>query len=247
MLKGSQAGTGLNALLRQLPKAADDIGFEIVRDEDGVLDTIATLENLKDATAFITDPDEKAMLLQKALIPLLSNLDDLKKNFAEVRDKTTGTFDEGYQRRINSASGQWGIFTQNLSNVGTTLANTLLPAISFVLTPIAKMMGWVGTMIEKFPVVGYVLGGLVTGFILSAVAVGTYTAAQWLWNAAFVASPIGLVVAGIALVVGGAYLLYKNWSKVTDWFHEQLSAIGDKFSWIGDLWSSVFGGGDEEK
>jgi len=65
MLKGSQAGTGLNALLRQLPRASEDIGFDIVRDHNGALDMIATLENLKEATAFMTDPDEKALLFQK--------------------------------------------------------------------------------------------------------------------------------------------------------------------------------------
>ena len=126
MLKGAQAGTGLNALLRQLPRASEEIGFTIVRDDHGALDTIATLESLQAATAFITDPDEKAVLLQeafgdegkKALVPLLANLDALKKNFLDVKDNAAGTFDEGYQRRLNSASGQWKILIQNFRGVG---------------------------------------------------------------------------------------------------------------------------------
>ena len=109
------------------------------------------------------------------------------------------------------------------------------------------MMGWVGGMIEKFPVIGWILGALATGFIISATAIGAATAAQWLWNAALVANPIGLIIAGIALVVGGAYALYKNWGKVTDWFNQQLAKIGQRFSWIGGLWRSLFGGDDEEQ
>jgi len=38
-------------------------------------------------------------------------------------------------------------------------------------------------------------------------------AAQWLWNAAMVANPIGLIIAGIAVLVAGIILLVRNW----DW------------------------------
>jgi hypothetical protein len=42
------------------------------------------------------------------------------------------------------------------------------------------------------------------------VATKAMTAAQWLWNAAMTANPIGIVIAAIALLVGGIILLYKN-------------------------------------
>jgi SLT domain-containing protein len=44
----------------------------------------------------------------------------------------------------------------------------------------------------------------------SAAATGVATAAQWLWNAAMSANPIGLVIAGIALLVGAFVLAYKK-------------------------------------
>ena len=164
-------GVRLNAMLRQLPKASDDIGFDIVRGADGALDSIATLEGLQEALPTIDDVDEKARLLQKsfgdegkkALLPLLAGLDDLKKNYREVNENAASTFNEGYQRRMKSASGQWLVFTQNISMLGTTLAGTLLPAISAVITPIAKVMGWVAAGIEKFPVIGWAIGGLAAG------------------------------------------------------------------------------------
>ncbi len=213
MLKGSQAGTGLNAMLRQLPKASEDIGFDIVRGTDDALDSIATLESLKEALSDIDDIDERAKLLQKsfgdegkkALIPLLTGLDDLKKNCAEVNENADGTFNEGYQRRMKSASGQWRMFTQNTSMIGTSLAGTLLPAINAVITPIAKLMGWVAAGIEKFPVIGWVIGGLAAGFTLYAVGLCVATAAQWAMNAAMLANPIGLLAAGIVVAAGAIY------------------------------------------
>lgn len=43
-----------------------------------------------------------------------------------------------------------------------------------------------------------------------ATATGVATGAQWLWNAALSANPIGLVVAGVALLVGGLVLAYQK-------------------------------------
>jgi len=46
----------------------------------------------------------------------------------------------------------------------------------------------------------------------------TVTAAQWLLNAALLANPIGLVIAGIAALIAAGVLLYKNWDKITAFF-----------------------------
>ncbi len=92
-------------------------------------------------------------------------------------------------------------------------------------------------------------GVIATGVAIKqkALAVGTaaMTAAQWLWNAAMTANPIGLVIAGVAALATGAYTLYKNWDSVTAWFAKELDWLTEKFSFIGDAWNSIFG--DEEK
>lgn len=43
----------------------------------------------------------------------------------------------------------------------------------------------------------------------------TITAAQWLWNAAMTANPIGLIIAGVAALGVGLYFLVKHWDTVT--------------------------------
>jgi hypothetical protein len=66
------------------------------------------------------------------------------------------------------------------------------------------------------------------------------TAAQWLWNAALTANPIGLVVVAIAALVAGIIIAYKK----VGWFRAGIQAMGKAavaaFNWIkqaaGVLW-----------
>ena len=90
--------------------------------------------------------------------------------------------------------------------------------------------------------------GTVTGFLSSlkvaqlagAAATKIVTAAQWLWNAALTANPIGMVIVAIGIFAGLAYIVYKNWEPIVQWFKESFSVIGD---FIG----SIFGKADKIK
>lgn len=50
----------------------------------------------------------------------------------------------------------------------------------------------------------------------SAAAAKTAAAAQWLWNAALTANPIGLIIAGVAALAVLAVVLYKKWKPFRD-------------------------------
>lgn len=69
-----------------------------------------------------------------------------------------------------------------------------------------------------------------------SIATKVATAAQWLWNAALSANPIGLIIAGIALLVGAIIYAWNNF----DWFREGVIGIWEgiqtAFSWA---WESV--------
>lgn len=54
--------------------------------------------------------------------------------------------------------------------------------------------------------------------LASAIAIKAVTAAQWLWNAAMAANPIGLIIMGIAALVAAGIALWKNWDKVKAFF-----------------------------
>jgi len=55
-----------------------------------------------------------------------------------------------------------------------------------------------------------------------------WTVAQWGLNAAMSANPIGLVIVGIAALIGASYLIYKNWNRVKALFlkYWKVLAIG---------------------
>lgn len=54
--------------------------------------------------------------------------------------------------------------------------------------------------------------------IASIVAIKLATVAQWLWNAALTANPIGIVIMAIAGLVAAGIALWKNWDKVVAFF-----------------------------
>jgi hypothetical protein len=69
------------------------------------------------------------------------------------------------------------------------------------------------------------------------------TAAQWLWNAAMTANPIGLIIVGIAALVAAFVWLWNNvegfrnfWIGVWDWIKNAAGSAGD---WIADKWGKI--------
>ena len=59
------------------------------------------------------------------------------------------------------------------------------------------------------------------------VAIIAATTAQWAFNAAMTANPIGLVIVGIGALVAAGWTLYKNWDTVTKFVSEQGEAASD--------------------
>lgn len=74
---------------------------------------------------------------------------------------------------------------------------------------------------------------LAAGKLFMAGVTKAVTIAQWLFNAAMTANPIGLVVVAVAALVGGLVLLWKNW----DWVTEKLKAA---FLWLSEKIAPVF-------
>lgn len=61
--------------------------------------------------------------------------------------------------------------------------------------------------------------------IASAVVLKAVTVAQWLFNAAMTANPIGLVIAAVVALIAVGVALWQNWEKVTNFFQSGWSMI----------------------
>ena len=206
---------------------------------------------------------------------LVNGLDQYKKALSLVSHETTytGAMQKEYEERAKTTANQLQLLGNQATRLGVTLGGVLLPPINWIAGKLGVVADGLTHMSNQFPILTNVVVGATVGliglkiamiggsFIASAFAGGittlklvmltasnaikVITAAQWAWNVALNANPIGLIVGGIAAVAGGAYLLYKKWDVVVEWFNKALGGIGKAFSWIGDTWNSIFG--DDEK
>jgi hypothetical protein len=91
-----------------------------------------------------------------------------------------------------------------------------------------------------------------------AIATKVVTAAQWLWNIAMSANPIGLIIVGIAALIAAIVVVVKNWDllkwaalacfgkiiEAAKWLGEGIrSGFGAALSFISDMWTLVKAGG----
>ena len=185
---GSRPGTAMNAVLRQMNKASEELGFTIHRDAEGNLNLGATVEGLRNSLAVYDDLDERNQKIQelfgdegmKGIIPLMDGLEQYKKGLESI-EGAGGVVDKSYQKFLNSSGGQWKMLTQNVSAVSSTIGGTLLPALNAVLSPFAAAARLVGSLVDRFPVLGYVIGGvtLSIGGLMATGLASSYVSSLW--------------------------------------------------------------------
>ncbi|HKM19355.1 MAG TPA: phage tail tape measure protein, partial [Aliarcobacter sp.] len=166
-----------------------------------------------------------------AIAPLLTNLDDLKKNLNTVGDATkyAGAVQKEYEARSATTANNMLLLGNTISEISIRFGSLLLPAINSVLQPMKYIGGLVSSFVETFPTFSKVVGIAVVGAIglsigLSALGfMGSFALTGLLslgrgllvLNSLFLANPIGLAIAGIALAVG---LIYVYWEPIKGFF-----------------------------
>lgn len=166
-----------------------------------------------------------------AIAPLLTNLEDLKKNLNTVGDATkyAGAVQKEYEARSATTANNMLLLGNTISEISIRFGSLLLPAINSVLQPMKYIGGLVSSFVETFPTFSKVVGIAVVGAIglsigLSALGfMGSFALTGLLslgrgllvLNSLFLANPIGLAIAGIALAVG---LIYVYWEPIKGFF-----------------------------
>ena len=189
-LVGSTGGTALSAVLRTLPRAAEEFGFQMVRGADGSLQLGATLEGLQARLDAFDDIDERNLAIQKAfgeegakgLIPLLGQLDQLEAALADVSGYNL--LDEQHQASLDAASGKAVILGNNLAALGNVMSSVLLPAVTPVVVGVTAVASWFGALVEESPVLGAVLRGVAWAAGVLTVAIVVLRTTQWGWSKA---------------------------------------------------------------
>jgi HPt (histidine-containing phosphotransfer) domain-containing protein len=160
-----------------------------------------------------------------------------------------------------TGAGQMKILAVQSAELQETLGAALIPVVSALL-PILTRMG--SLMAEHTGVIKVLIGvvaGLAAGILVANAAIKVYTvatqawtaiqkvatAAQWLWNAALSANPIGLVIIAIAALGAAFVIAYKKSETFRDIVQGALgvvkgvvSSLGAAFERVKDLASAAW-------
>jgi len=92
-------------------------------------------------------------------------------------------------------------------------------------------VAWTAATVKDLAVKAAHAASVVAGTVAtwaSAAASKAAAAAQWLWNAAMTANPIGLIIVGVAALIAGIVLMVKHWDAVS-------AAVKGAFAWFQNL------------
>lgn len=198
---------------------------------------------------FAGDADSLSQAMQRvetdagSMERALSDVDEQARATARAAGSSEEAF-EGMARqagamgeRLDRASGASSMLAGGIGDVGGALteafgeehpigklgaemekAGTIITGVTgaldlMILANMAAQASWVRTAAS--------MAAARISIIATSVATGVATAAQWLWNVAMTANPIGLIIVGIAALVAGIVWVATQ----TDWFGKLWKAI----------------------
>lgn len=215
-LFGAEAGTKLRGSVLKLQQAGMGYASGQFSVNDALLETKKRFDSLKTAKeqdAFLNKTFGAENVSTGKI--LMGNID----LFHEYTDAVTGT---------NTATVQAETKSNTLSNRLDEMKNAWVNMItgsggaSRALDGVKKAIVFVTENMETIVSVGskvlMVVLGIKAGLLVARAALMAYniatkiiTAAQWLWNAAMMANPIGLIIAGVVALTAVVYALASSW------------------------------------
>lgn len=207
------------------------------------------LDEVLDALRAVEDPTKRARLavelfgtksedMQKALYNLdVSTAAEGVGDYGDAVEDLSGSLEGSLVEQQREANREMEDFYKNASDL------------------LGPLDGVAGQML----IWGPALSGVVALLGPMAVGLGGWATAQWLAvpatlsgtaaMSAFAASvwaatwPVLAVVAVIALLAAGAYLIYDNWDSISGWFGDLWDGVKGKFDdfkgWLGENWETV--------
>lgn len=231
---GSNAGTALNALLRQLGNAQKLLGIDIVRDKGGNLDLLATLKQIDNVTKGL-DLDTKASVFQqvfgdegkRGVLPLIEKLDQFSNNLEDVSENSEGIVNKEIIAFLESYDGKVAILNESFKQFKDSIGKSIKPVAKVIIAILSSILFVISDIIDAVPFLGQVLI-LATGALFAFItAVTIFKALKFastilgIRNAfvalrvAIMAHPLIAIASALAFV---ALLVIANWDKVKQWF-----------------------------
>lgn len=145
---------------------------------------------------------------------------------------------------------EWGVNTACIiANKAALIAHKAVGGVVWLVQQAAAIGAASAAWIHNTAMMVVNKAGMVASAVASGMATGAtaaLTAAQWALNAAFVATPIGWIVLGLAAVVAAGVALYKNWDTVKAKAGEVWNSIKTAFGGIRDSIVNAFSAAKEK-
>lgn len=237
---GKSATKQQQAGMKALGLSSTKLAASMQKDAQGtmitVLEQISKLDKTRQVAAFNVLFGKESM---GAIAPLLANLDLLKSNFARVGDATkyTGSMQKEYEARAATTANQLQLLRNQATHAGVALGNALLPQINASAAGLMPLIQKTTDFVSRNPAMVRALLGAAAGFVALRVAVAGASMALKIMSFVASASPIGLIIRGIALAAG---VLIANWDVVGPFFKEMWGSIKPYFEAGWELFKTVF-------
>lgn len=218
-------GEKFQAALRDMGMSAEELESAIAEDAQGALTKFfEVLSGFEGGERAGILTDLFGLEYADDISLLVGSLDQYHKALSLVGDKSdfAGSMTREFENRCATTHHQLQLMKNSVSVLAVNLGSTLLPAVNKVLKPLTGLIAWTGDMIERFPWLGKLIGGLSVGIGVFVGGLVAVTAATWAWNVALLANPIGLTVAAIC---GAVALIITFWEPITEYFAELWSEI----------------------
>jgi hypothetical protein len=180
--------------------------------------TGADLTSVSDALAKAYQGNFKGL---RALSPEMANLIKEGADLNTVMDVLGGTFGGATATAAGTAEGQMKRFGIAIAEAKENIGAALIPVVEKALPLLTAMGSWAQENTTTFLVIAGVIGGIGVAILAANAAIRIWTlgtqiatAAQFLWNAALTANPLGLIVIGIAAVIAIIAILYTKFEGV---------------------------------
>lgn len=237
---GKSATKQQQAGMKELGLSSTKLAASMQKDAQGtmltVLQQISKLDKTRQVAAFNVLFGKESM---GAIAPLLANLDLLKKNFNMVGDASqyTGSMQKEYEARAATTANQLQLLNNQATHAGVALGNALLPQINASARGMMPLINKVTDFVSRNPGMVRALLGAAVGFTTLKLAVMGASVALKVMSFVASASPVGLIVRGIALAAG---LIIANWDAIGPYFKKLWETIGPYFDAGWALFQKVF-------
>lgn len=266
-IKGSQAGTALRAGLTNLVKPTKDMkvamekyGVELVKNADGSVDLMGTMENLRSTLGGLDQATQAQALAtifgKEAMSGFASIVNASEADFNKLSDaiaNSEGKASEMASTMQNNLKGAIDNMKSAFEGVLITIGQRLIPIFQNLVEGITNVFTWfnnlspaiqnviigVGGFLAILGPLLLIIGNVIIFIVKLSTSIGTLVtffsaggAGAGILGAAIAAitGPIGLTIAAITALIAIGVLLYNNWDTIKAKCSEIWSYICDAIS-----------------